>query len=115
MSAVNNVFDTPQHMYRAAILAYRKHGWDGVTAVLAPSIAGAVAGSMAGNPEMGAIAADATAGEVAAAAGEAAATEGAMVPATDVAGQQLAELGSQIPKTGPVAEVPTDTSWPDCR
>jgi len=70
-SVVNNLFDTPQHMYRAAVLAYRKHGWDGVAAILAPAIAGAAAGSLVGNPELGV--ATGEAGVAAGAAGEAAA------------------------------------------
>jgi len=91
-NVANKAFDTPQHMYRAAVLGYQQHGWDGLLAVLAPAITGAVAGSVAGNPEMGLVAADAagaTAAETAAAAG------------TDVVAANAAPVAAS---TAPVAE-----------
>ena len=101
LSAVNAAFDTPQHMYRAAVLAYRQHGWDGVAAILAPAAAGAAAGALVGNPEVGVatgeagIAGGAAAGDVAGATVDAAATDAAVTDAGAQTVAQVAEAGGR--------------------
>ena len=97
MSAVQAAFDTPQHMYRAAVLAYQKYGWDGVTAVLAPAVAGAAAGAMVGNPEVGAVAAD-TAGATAASSAADVATADATASTAEGAAASVAQ---EAPAVGP--------------
>ena len=101
LSAVNAAFDTPQHMYRAAVLAYRQHGWDGVTAVLAPAIAGAAAGSLVGNPELGV--ATGAVGEAAAGA----ATDVAAGAAADAGGTAVVDAATQVAEAGARRAVPT--------
>jgi hypothetical protein len=85
MSTMNGLYDTPQHVYRAMMMGYQQHGWDGVIAILAPAIAAAAAGSMVGNPELGAAAADLGTGLAVPGAAEALASEQTAAAATAAA------------------------------
>lgn len=99
MGVANKLFDTPQHMYRAAVLAYQQHGWDGVAAILGPSLLAAAAGSFVGNPELGGVVAESTAlgataaeGATTAVAGEAGTTAAS---AATAAAEQAAVRAAQ--------------------